>query len=97
MADACYDGKEFAVTRKFSIWVDRFQENKELWMRGCSVLVGCMYVALSNGDFVDGNKTRRLVEDRIFLFYGMIPPFILPVSRRHLSMYLTLDALSCTV
>ena len=37
-----YDGKEFAMTRKFSILFDGFQENKELWMKNYSILINCM-------------------------------------------------------
>ncbi|RPB12832.1 hypothetical protein P167DRAFT_605425 [Morchella conica CCBAS932] len=44
-----YDGSTFEVTEDFKVMFPRMEEDKERWMMNYSVLVDCMYVALSNG------------------------------------------------
>ena len=44
-----YDGKEFCVTRKFELLFEGMDQEKELWIKDFSVLVDCMYFALSSG------------------------------------------------
>ena len=47
-----YDGISFKVTRKMYVLFEGIEEEKERWMKDYSVLVECMYVALSNGGMV---------------------------------------------
>lgn len=46
-----YDGT-FQMTNKMDAIFDTIDEEKELWMKGDSILVDCMYAALSNGGIV---------------------------------------------
>ncbi|KAI5839539.1 hypothetical protein DFP73DRAFT_587459 [Morchella snyderi] len=43
-----YDGT-FQMTNKMDVIFDTMDEEKELWMKDYSILVDCMYAALSNG------------------------------------------------
>ncbi|KAI5792692.1 hypothetical protein FPQ18DRAFT_17147 [Pyronema domesticum] len=47
-----YDGKGFCLSRKMTALFEGMDEDKELWMKDCSVHVGCIVVALNNGDTV---------------------------------------------
>ena len=47
-----YDGKVFCMTRMFELLFERMDEDKELCVKDFSVLVDCMYFALSNGGIV---------------------------------------------
>lgn len=47
-----YDGSTFEVTKDFKVMFPRMEEGKERWMMNYSVLVDCMYVALSSEGIV---------------------------------------------
>lgn len=46
-----YDG-EFQMTNKIDVLFDTMSEEKERWMKDYTILVDCMYAALSNGGIV---------------------------------------------
>lgn len=48
------DGR-FQMTDKMEVLFDTMEGAKERWMKDYSVLVDCMYVALSNGGTVEDN------------------------------------------
>jgi len=47
-----YDGALFQSTREFIIAFDGMEEDKEAWIKECSVIVDCMVFALKNGGMV---------------------------------------------
>ncbi|KAI5839536.1 hypothetical protein DFP73DRAFT_561246, partial [Morchella snyderi] len=47
-----YDGASFQITRKIDVLFQGMDQERELWMKDYSVLVGCMYAALNNGGIV---------------------------------------------
>lgn len=49
-----YDGRSFQMTEKVDVVFEAMGSDKERWIRDYSVLVDCMYVALNNGDVVEG-------------------------------------------
>jgi len=44
-----YNGASFQMTRKIDVLFNGMDQEGKLWMKDNSVLVDCMYVALSNG------------------------------------------------
>jgi hypothetical protein len=44
-----YDGQDFCMTRTFEVLFEGMDQDKDLWMKKYSVVIDCMYVALSNG------------------------------------------------
>lgn len=44
-----YDGKDFCLPRKIHSVFGRMDEDKDLWMKDCFVLVDCFNVALGRG------------------------------------------------
>jgi len=52
-----YDGVLFQSTRKFLSLLEVMEEDKESWMKECSVIVDCMVAALENG----GRVARKVV------------------------------------
>ncbi|KAA8892730.1 hypothetical protein FN846DRAFT_924087 [Sphaerosporella brunnea] len=52
-----YDGTSFRKTRNIMAVFDGMNEDKELWMKDCSVLVDCLFAAMSNGGMTAGNTT----------------------------------------
>jgi len=50
-----YDGASFQMSRKIDVLFNGMDEEKELWMKNYSVLVDCLYVALSCGGIVKKN------------------------------------------
>ena len=47
-----YDGGSFQVTDQFQVVFETMGTDKDRWIRECSVLVDCVYGALSNGGIV---------------------------------------------
>jgi len=47
-----YDGASFRMTREITVVFNGMDEDEESWMKEGSVLVDCMFVALSNGGIV---------------------------------------------
>ena len=60
-----YDGALFKVTEKFDVIFDTMRNNQVRWMRDYSVVVDCVYVALSDGGIVSKGffvgKDRRMI------------------------------------
>ena len=52
-----YDGNDFVMSHQFPTLFDGFQEEKETWMKGYSVLIECIYISLKNG----GMRTKDVV------------------------------------
>jgi hypothetical protein len=48
-----YNGESFEVTEQFFAPFPRMHEEKERWLKDYSILVDCMYVALSKGGIVE--------------------------------------------
>lgn len=44
-----YDGSKFEVTEDFKVVLPSMAEDKERWLKGYSVLVDCIFIALGNG------------------------------------------------
>jgi hypothetical protein len=49
-----YNGESFEVTEQFFAPFPRMHEEKERWLKDYSILVDCVYVALSKGGIVEG-------------------------------------------
>ena len=47
-----YDGASFLTTREFMAVFEGMEEEKESWMKECSVVVDCLVVALTTGGTV---------------------------------------------
>ncbi|KAI5800494.1 hypothetical protein FPQ18DRAFT_301119 [Pyronema domesticum] len=47
-----HDGTSFTMTNKVMATFGTMEEEKEKWMKECSILVDCINVALSNGGIV---------------------------------------------
>ena len=54
-----YDGASFQSARKFMIVFDGMEEDKEAWIKECSVIVGCMVFALKNGGLMKNDVGRE--------------------------------------
>ena len=48
-----YHGVSFRVTEKLLVMFETMSKDKERWMRDYSLLVDCVYAALSNGGIVE--------------------------------------------
>lgn len=47
-----YDGTSFVATEEFAVMFQTMETNKKRWMKDFSIVVDCMYFALSNGGIV---------------------------------------------
>ena len=47
-----YDGASFRVTCEMHVLFDGMEQDKELWMKENSILVDCIYAALSDGGII---------------------------------------------
>lgn len=54
-----YDGVSFWKTEKMDVVFDTMDDDKERWMKDYSILVDCIYVALSNGGIVKKDVVVR--------------------------------------
>lgn len=50
-------GGTFEITEKMEVLFDTMGENEKRWMEDYSVIVDCMYLALSNGGIVKRDVT----------------------------------------
>lgn len=64
-----YDGTLFQMTEKFDVIFGTMRNNKVRWMRDCSVVVDCVYVALSDGGIVPND---RIVQGQDSLSDGVV-------------------------
>ena len=48
-----YNGSGFVITERFTVLFDGMMESKEKWMKENTILVECVYAALSNGGIVN--------------------------------------------
>lgn len=62
-----YDGI-FQMSEKMEILFNTMDDDKERWMKSYSILVDCMYTALSNGGFVHRDFRQVLISKGIRLW-----------------------------